>query len=284
MNLPPIADVVEKLRDAVAPTFTVSALLLGPFLVARRGQLAPLGAALAMAAALAVGNYFSPAVPWEPESYGRGWVLAAAGIALAVGLVARVPQIPAVIGWLLRAAAAGAAAWLCTSADLRAAQPWAIYACGAAILANWAVLELLATNAPGGAVPLAALAACFSAAGVLIQASFASMTDISIFATGALLAIGLTAWLRPADVGGALPAVAVLLPVLLLAGRFDTATEVPDTCFVLVSLAPTALGPLLIPPFKRWTRLRRGVMGSILIAIPLAIAAVRALQAPVPEF
>jgi hypothetical protein len=284
MNLPPIAEVADKLRDAVAPSFTASALLLAPFLVVRGGRLAPLGAALATAGGLAAGNYFCGAVPWRPERFGREWVLAAAGIALLAGLIARVPRVPVLLGWLLRAAGAAAAAWLLVSPSARAAYPWITYAFGAAVLALWAVLERLAADSPGPAAPLAAAITAATAAAVLMQATFASMTDVATFTFGTLLSVALAAWLRPADVGGAMPAMAVLLPAVLLAGRFDAGSEVPDICFLCVGLAPLALAPLLIPPFKRWPPLRRAILGSILLLAPLGVAVVRAMQAPVPEW
>jgi len=285
MNFPPIAEVADKLRDAVAPSFTVSALVLAPFLVARGGRLAPLGAALAMAGGLAAGNYFCGAVvPWRPEGSAREWVLAAAGIALVAGLIARIPQVPALVGWLLRAGGAAAAAWLLVSDGARATYPWIPYAFGAAMLALWGVLEQLAADSPGPAAPLAGAMAAATAAAVLEQASFGSMTDVATFAFGTLLGIALAAWLRPADVGGAMPAVAVLLPAVLLAGRFDTGSEVPDVCFLCAGLAPLALVLLLIPPFKRWPPFRRAVLGSILLLAPLGVAFVRAMQAPVPEW
>jgi hypothetical protein len=284
MNLPPIAEVADKLRDAVAPSFTASALLLAPFLVARSGRLAPLGAALAMAAGLAAGNYFCGAVPWRPERFGREWVLAAAGIALLAGLIARVPRVPVLVGWLLRTAGAAAAAWLLVSPSARAAYPWITYAFGAAVLALWAVLERLAADSPGPAAPLAGAIAAATAAAVLMQVSFASMTDAATFTFGTLLGVALTAWLRPADVGGAMPALAVLVPGVLLAGRFDAGSEVPDVCFLCAGLAPLALVALLIPPFRRWPPLRRAVLGSVLLLAPLSVAVVRAMQAPVPEW
>jgi hypothetical protein len=284
MNFPPIAEVADKLRDAVAPSFTVSALVLAPFLVARGGRLAPLGAALAMAGGLAAGNYFCGAVPWRPEQSAREWVLAAAGIALVAGLIARIPQVPAIIRWLLRAAGAAAAAWLLVSAGARVTHPWIPYAFGAVVLALWAVLERLAADSPGPAAPLAAAMAAATAAAVLEQASFGSMTDVATFAFGTLLGIALAAWLRPADVGGAMPGVAVLLPAVLLAGRFDAGSGVPDVCFLCAGLAPLALVLLLIPPFKRWPPFRRAILGSILLLAPLGVAIVRAMQAPVPEW
>jgi hypothetical protein len=284
MTFPPIAEVADKLRDAVAPSFTVAVLLLAPFLALRGGRLAPLGAALAMAGGLAAGNYFCGAVPWRPEGSAREWVLAAAGIALIVGLIARIPQVPAIIGWLLRAAGAAAAAWLLVSPGARATYPWIIYAFGAAVLALWAVLEQLAADSPGPAAPLAGAMASATAAAVLMQATFASMADVATFAFGTLLGVALAAWLRPADVGGAMPAVAVLLPAVLLAGRFDTDSKVPDICFLCAGLAPMALVLLLIPPFKRWPPFRRAILGSILLLAPLGVAIVRAMQAPVAEW
>src|SRR5262245_125603 len=283
MYIPPLEEVTAKLRDAVAPAFTASVVVLAPFLVILRGRLAPLGAALAIAAGLAAGNFYCESIPWRPKDIHREWVLVGAGIALAAGMLARVPKLPGVVGWLLRAAGAGCAAWLVVSPDLRAAHPWSVYAFGAVVLALWAVLELLAAESPGGAVPLAACATSFVAAGVLMQASFASMTDVAAITTAALFGIAVAAWLRPGDVGGAMPAIAVLAPTILLAGRFDTDSGLPVSCFLLAGLAPLALLPLLIPPFRRWSPLRRGILGVVLLLTPLTFAVVQALRAPVAE-
>jgi hypothetical protein len=89
---------------------------------------------------------------------------------------------------------------------------------------------------------------------------------------------------QQADAGTAAPAVAVLLPGLLLTGQNTTFSEVPLTSFLLVALAPLALLPTLLPPFRRWEGIGLRILQLTLILAPLVVAVVLAMQAESLEF
>src|SRR5207302_8324099 len=168
-------------------------------------------------------NFFPGALPLVPERTGWHWLPCVTLGVLLVELAARGPRVPAPAGWLLRALAAGHAAWLLVPAGLRDEKVWAVPAFAAAVFVEWAALELVARKQPHGTLPLAAGLACFGAAAVLIHAHVARFTDVATFLSASLVGVAAVAWWRRADVGAALPAMAVVLPGLLLSAYYETA-------------------------------------------------------------
>jgi hypothetical protein len=306
-TLPPAHYVLEALQLAAVPSALAAAAVFAVILLAGGNRWAAPGAALALAAGAAIGNWYQPSLPWlsekpdwqwlsvlgdqltvpapvwKPDGPAWHWLLWMGLAALAVGLLTRLPYVPGVVRWLVRAAAAGLAAWLLVPADLREETAWYVAAFAAAVFVEWALLEHLCKRSPGGGIPLGLALTFFAAAAVLIHAHTALFTNVATFLGASLGGIAVAAR-RRADAGGAAPGVAVLLPGLLLTGQTTTFSEVPLTSFLLVALAPLALLPTLVPPLGRWQGIRLKLLQFILILATLVVAVVLAMRAESLEF
>lgn len=306
-NLPPVQDVLDAVQFAVLPAALAAAAVFAVILLAGGSRWASAGAALAFAAGAGVGNWYRPALPWlsekpdwqwlpvfgdrlalpapvwKPEGPAWHWLLWLGLAALAVGLLTRMPYVPAAVRWLARAAAAALAAWLLVPADLREELAWTVAAFAAAVFAEWSLLEPLCERSPGGSVPLGLALTFFAAAAVLLHAHTMRFTDVAAFLGASLGGIAVAAR-RKADAGAAVPGAAVLLPGLLLIGNNTTESEVPLASFLLVALAPLALLPTLLPPFGRWQGVRLKLLQLALILAPLIVAVVLAMRAESLEF
>jgi hypothetical protein len=305
--LPPAHLVFETLQFVVLPAALAAAAVFAVILLAGGSRWAAPGAALALAAGAGLGNWYRPALPWTSEQPEWRWLPVLNGqltlpapvwksegpvwhwllwmglAALLVGLLTRVPYVPAVVRWLVRAAAAGLAAWLLVPEDLREETAWYVAAFAAVVFVEWALLEYLGESTPGGVIPLGLALTFFAGAAVLIHAGTARFTDVATFLSASLFGIAVAARQR-ADAGAVAPGVAVLLPGLLLMGQNTTFSKVPLTSFVLVALAPLALLPTLLPPVRRWEGIRLKLLQLTLILIPLVVAVVLAMQAETLEY
>jgi hypothetical protein len=294
-SFPPAPLVLEALQLALLPAALAAAAVFAVILLAGGNRWSVPGAALALAAGLVAGNWYQPALPWLPEGlpWSPGvprwpWLLWLGLAALAVGVLIRLPQVPILIRWLAMAAAAGFAAWLLVPPDLlpedlRDKAAWPVAAFAAVVFVEWALLEHLCERSPGGGIPLGLALTFFAAATVLIYAHTARLTDVATFLGASLFGIAVAAR-QQADAGAVAPGVAVLLPGLLLAGQYTTFSEVPLTSFLLVALAPLALLPTLLPPFRRWEGIRLRVLQITLILAPLVVAVVLTMRAESLEF
>jgi hypothetical protein len=297
-NLPPLHLVVEVLQFAVLPAALAAAAVFAVILLAGGNRWATPGAALALAAGLAIGNWYRSALPWLPEGLPWNaevpkwhWLLWLGLAALAVGVLIRLPQVPAVIRWLIMAAAAGFVAWLFVPPDLlpedlREKAPWGPAAAFAAVVfIEWALLEHLCERSPGGGIPLGLALTFLAGAAVLIHAGSLRFTDVATILSASLSGIAVAAR-QQADAGAVAPGVAVLLPGLLLTGQNTMASEVPVPLagFLLVGLAPLALLLTLLPPFRRWEGIRLNILQLILILVPVIVAVALAMQTGPLEF
>ena len=239
---------------------------------ARFDAMTSFASALALAAGLAAGNLFRGALPLIPEQAAWHWLPLTALAALAAGLLARLPHVPWFVGWPVRLAAVAFAAWMLVPNEFRAQAWWHLGAFAAGVLALWALLETVAERTPGGTVPLSLALAFLGGAVVILHGYSARLADIGLIAAAGLTGIALVAWWGQADVRGAMPGVAVLLPGLLLAGMWETAdlTKVPRRSFVLIAVAPLAWALTLLPP-----RLRL----PALLLVPVAYAVYLAMRA-----
>lgn len=312
--MPPPGEVIDLFVRLLLPAMAASVIVMA--LLRRLGgeRFAPLAAALALAVGVLVGNYFREAMPWRLDSErsltgydlatvlgwsleqkptgeiedttdlpplppSRYWLPWLAGLALLVELLVRLPAVTPSMGWILRTGTVLLAGRLLTPPDLRVATPWASWALAAAMLLIWMVLKALARQWKDATLPTA-LALCFAAAGmVLLHAHSARLADMALLGFAALFGIAVTAWLWPGDVAGALGAVAVFLPGLMLTGQQETFSEVPFTSFLLVALAPVALLPMTLPLIAQRQRWSRWLPGLILPLIPAGIAVYLAMQA-----
>ncbi len=212
------------------------------------------------------------------------WLFWLAGLAMLVELLARFATLPPSIWWTIRALVAVFAGRLLTPADLRVEHSWTPWALGIAMLLEWAILQSLAQRWKDGTLG-AALSICFAAAGIVIlHAHSGRLTDMALLFSVALFPIALFAWIRPSETGGALGAVAVFLPGLLLNSMHDTVSDVPWRSFLFAGLAPIALLPMLHARLVRQTRWGRWVPGIILPLIPSIWAVVLAAEAEKLQF
>jgi hypothetical protein len=129
-------------------------------------------------------------------------------------------RLPSAVGWTARALVAVFAARLLTPPSLRLENPWMMWLLGGTMLALWATLTGLAHKRKDG-VPAAALALCCAAAGVVaLDAASAKYMDLNLCFFAALLGVACVAWLLPGDTGPALAGAAVFLPGVLLLARY----------------------------------------------------------------
>src|SRR5947209_307747 len=120
--MPPLDQILQIGLHAMLPAAAVAAAVLLLARWAGKGRAAAADAALALAAGVAAACLLNPDVaplwPQQPGETGWQWLPGAALLALVVGIVVRLPKVPAVIGWGLRAASAVAAAGLLTPDEL----------------------------------------------------------------------------------------------------------------------------------------------------------------------
>src|SRR5262249_32885835 len=108
--MPPLELVVDVLLYAVLPAFLAAAALAAAVTWLGGAKLAPAAAALGLAGGVALGSWLREALTLAPGASAWNHLPWAALAALAIGLVVRLPRLPALAGWFLRAAAAAASA------------------------------------------------------------------------------------------------------------------------------------------------------------------------------
>jgi hypothetical protein len=238
-------------------------------------------AALGLCAGASTGLWLSDAlelVPGNPIWNRLPW---AALAALWLGRITRLPELQPAACWLLRAATAIVIAWVGIPLDMRAEADWLAPTVAAVIFTHWAILERLAAEPPDGSVLFCLALVFVTAAAVLIHAGSARLTDVAIVLASALTGLAVVAWWRRVDAGGAIPAVAVVLPILLLMGQRETFSEIPWYAFALPALAPLLLAEAL--PLSSWhgrrPQLARLLVMVLLLLPPLGAAFYLALAA-----
>ncbi len=264
------------LNSVLLPAATAAVILVG-VLFAGRARAAAFGTALAFAGGFALAA-FPDVLPLKPGIAAWHWLPTAALAALAAGVLAR-PLPWRAAKWMLWGGTAGLAAWLLVPPYLAGTTRWAMPTLGLVILAEWNVLERLARTTPGGQAPLA-LALTFVAGSVIIlHAHCGRLAEVALIAAGALTGLAVVAWWARVNCAGAVPAAAVLLPGVLLAGQSETFSDVPDSAFALVALAPLVLSLTLLPSLRRWPLPRLALLRLLLLLVPLACAVVLAVRA-----
>jgi hypothetical protein len=291
-NLPPTSEVLDAVKYAVAPAVGAASLVFGGisllgWLVARRFRfnwrvLAPLAAVLALAAALAAGNYSRAPFPWLPDGKWWHWAWWAFGLALVVELIARLPGISVAAGCLLRGTAAGVIAGFVVPPTLQQDAPWWVPAFAFPVAAQWAIVDAAGRRSPGGAVSAAVAVACWGAAVVLLHAATLGFLDTATFLFAGLAAIAVIAWATGTDGSSAAAVATVPLVVLLWFGKVLRDSQVPNSSFLLVAFAPLLLGVFLLPQLGR-SRFS-GALKIGLVALPVALGVYRAMTAAPYQF
>jgi hypothetical protein len=286
-NLPPSSEVLDALRHVVAPAAGAAVAVFGGasllgWLAARAFRfnwraLAPPAAVLALAAALAAGNYSRPSFPWAPDGKWWHWAWWAFGLALVVEFVARLPRVPVAVGHKLRDTTTGVIAGFVVLPALPQAAPWWVLALTLPVAAQWAVVDAAGRRTPGGAVSAAVAVACWGAAVVLLHAESLGFLNTATFLFAGLAAIAVIAWATGTDGSSAAAVATVPLAVLLWFGKVLRDSQVPDSSFLLVAFAPLLLGVALLPQLgaSRFS----GVLKIGLVALPVALGVYRAMTA-----
>jgi hypothetical protein len=270
--MPPLPLMMDIVLKAVLPEFGLAAVVMAVVVLLCGLRQAPLGAALGVGAAGALGLWLREGLSLVPGDSAWNRLPLAALAALWVGRVARSPELQPCAGWLLRAAMAGLIALVVIPAAPRREVDWLAPAFATVVFAHWTLLERLATEPPGGSVPFFMAVVFLGAGGVLIHAHSALLMNVAIVLASALAGLALVAWIWRADAGGVMPAVAVFLPGLMLLGQQENVSVVPWYAFALPALTPLLWAEALPLSHLSGTksRLLRTVVLGMLIVIPLA--------------
>ncbi len=299
--LPPWPLVEDLLRTLVLPAFAAAAVVLATVcLLTKSPALRAAGAALALAAGLAAGNYFRKLLVWWPPDVpaseempagvmARGWaaLLPVTLAALAGGLLSLLSEKK--LGWpagfVLRLLTAACCVWWLAEAlePWTARQTFMMTAAGAIV--SWEALHRAALRT-AGRMPLTAAGVCWgaAAAAVLIFAHSARFSDLAVLMTASLAGAGLVSVLWKVDMAPLFAGPAVFLPALMLAGAVNTYSEVPLQAFAAVAFAPCALWLLLLPPLRRLPAPALAAVTVLLVLIPGAAGVAMAAWAEDLDF
>jgi hypothetical protein len=140
------------------------------------------------------------------------------------------------------------------------------------LLVLWLTLDGLARSRPGGEVAAQLAMVFYAASGVLIYSHSKQFMDLAVVVGSAFMGVAVAAQLAKSDVSGAVPLAVSFLPCLLLGGRPSLISEVPAAAFWLVTLAPTAVAPFLLPKLSRSTNPYLPAVRTTFLLIPLAVA------------
>lgn len=288
-ELPPMKDVLDALRYAVAPsagaTFAYAVFIGGiAWAISKASKydwrrFTPAIAVFAVAAGMAAGNHFREVFPWVPDGKPWHWAWWALGLAAIVEMLARFPGVQPTAGNLLRGAAAGVIAAFVVPASVQNDARWWIPAFGFASAIQWAIVDAVGRRTPGGWLPAALAVVSGGAAAILIHAESAGFTDMASCLLTGLGVIAVLAWLTRCDGNSAASFASFTICVLLLLGRHLRDSEVTDTSFLLVAFAPLVLGLFVLPGISRinshWSG---GVLKAIVVAVPVGIAVYRVVH------
>jgi hypothetical protein len=300
---PPWSAIVPTVLYMVLPALAAAAIMMAA--VGRIGgsKQAPSGAALSLMVGAFVGVWLRDALPLvvdggSPKAFlsvlpdvltlvsGESswnrlpWAVLSA---LCLGLVAHLADAYSGDGWLLRGGVAIAIAWALIPEDLRERLVWLAPAFAMVVWAEWVILDRIAAQPASFSVALSLTLSLLAAAGVLIHAGTARLMDATLVQACAIAGVLLVACCRRVDVGGAIPALAVALPGLLLMGQLTQAEEKMHwAAFALPACAPLLLVATM--PVTHWPKLRLHLVRLALVLIPLAFALYLAHEAAPLDF
>lgn len=283
-SLPPWPIVQSLLLTVVLPGFGSGAGLLAAVCASNRSETGRLiGAALALAGGLALGNFTRGLLPWW--SLEAGWpsllpaTLVALGGGVGVALVAG-RSIAGPKALVLRMiAAAGCAWWLTPTTPPSSRLGWFLLLFVGSVF-HWEAFRCVALpSLRERAVVALSIPWGMSAATVLIYAASARFFDVAVLLTSTLAGVGIIAAWRKLDAAVLLAVPTIFLPALMLAGAMNTFSEVPVVSFILVALAPCALWTLRLPPLAGGSERARALAALAAITIPCAIAIALAMRA-----
>ncbi|VTR99086.1 hypothetical protein [Tuwongella immobilis] len=248
--MPPLSLILDNLRNVILPAFlpSLAVMLLGWAILGVR--FSRWWGGLAVIAGLMVGNHSTEALSLTPGNSALTWILPLTGLAILVGMLASVPQIPRIVGELLRLGVAVFAAQKLTPSDLQSQVPGLMLMVVVAIYGLQSIAAAVDRQRPGGAIVACHVLPAGMLAGVLIFAHSNRMMDAAHLLFASLAGVMLLAWYRKPMIGPALAASSIMLPGLALAGIDQTFSEVPKIAFVLPAIAPILAGIVLLPKLK----------------------------------
>ncbi|HEX5269350.1 MAG TPA: hypothetical protein VFW33_02630 [Gemmataceae bacterium] len=278
--LPSAAEIAEAVGLGVLVPAAVAVVVL--LLALRLGGGEPLGVGAGLAAGFAAlaamdsdWGFLRPAESWD-------WLPALGLLAVVVATAERGVKAPAVVRWAVRAVAAGLTAFLLVRAQSsRDVVPsWCYGALALAVLVLWGLLDLAVTRRPGGLVPALLTVVAFAAAGLGEMGGFLTVAQRAGVVAAALVGWAFVAWWRP------LPAVcragvgvfAVLLPAALFVAAFNRSAEVPTASYLLLLVAPLALGAMSLLQLGPSSWRRAAVLAAVTL-LPVAVSLILAARA-----
>ena len=246
--------------------------------------------AVAVLVGFAVANYRYPLFPWIPELRREAlpwqWLPALLLLVQIDGVLGQSQGVPWWGRWRLRLAAGFIAALLVVPAKLPDEWPvhvhertWPLLVFTLMVALGWAGSESVARQSPGGAVGFGLAGALFGGSIVVLHAHYGKCSEAMTFPAAALLGISIVALIRKSDIGGAVPAVALWLPAMLVVGATESYSEVPWYAFLLAALPPLSLGLMTIPALARQTGVTKWLVFWILSLGPTIAAVVIAMRA-----
>ncbi len=271
MQLPPTSMILDELRTTVGPSFLIGVGVLVFYRLLLGKSSTSFAAVIALILSLAVGNHLGQLNPdWWPTEKRFTWLpwLAAAGGLAAV--VVRSLQWPTV-GHAIWATAAAVAVVRVMPKDYLTTPLWAVPAFVLVTAALGFGLMRLSERRPGPLAPFVMAAALLTAGVVVIHAHSKSLLDVATLGGMCLLGIAAVVLVTNADAGLVLPGAAFLLTGVLLAGHYETYSNVPTKAFVIPAVAPLWALVGLIPAVDR-QRLRLViVLLPVLVALAVAV-------------
>jgi hypothetical protein len=300
--MPPFDLVKDALLYMVLPALVASAIVMA--IVERLGgaKQAPAGAALGLIVGALLGLWLRTAGPMfvagstaaafsslshsltvtsSDSTWNRlPWAVLTA---LCLGRVTHMMDEYAGDGWLLRGGVAIAISWALIPEEFREQAYWLAPAFAAVMWMEWVILDRLAAQQGCSSVAIGLLLSLLAGAGVLIHAGAAGLTDTAAVLAFALVGILLVSLWRGSGWNGAIPAIAVALPGLLLIGQLTQAEEkIHWSAFALAGCAPLVL--IVTLPFGVLPKPLLHLLRLALILIPLSVALYLASEAGPLEF
>ncbi|MCI0637565.1 MAG: hypothetical protein L0Y72_07105 [Gemmataceae bacterium] len=275
--MPPLDVIVDALLHVVLPAAIVA------FALSAGGRFVQFAPALGLAAAYGLVAWHRDLWTLMPgeSSWNRLHYAVLAALVIEQ-LVQALPGRLALIRCFLRIAVSVGISFLVIPSATRAEVWWLMPLLAALVFAVWSTLTYLAARPPDGSVPLALALAAFVAAGVLVHAGSARLTEAATALSAALGGIAVACILLKIDGSSAVPGAAVLLPGLLLIGQQETFSDLTWHAFALPAVAPLAMVFLL--PFPKLQGFPLMCWRLSLVLVPLVIAMALAMQTGPLEF
>jgi hypothetical protein len=140
------------------------------------------------------------------------------------------------------------------------------------------ILQRLSQQTAKTIAPLIASLALFSAAQVVIFAHSKSLLDVANVAGMIFFGFAVVALIGKLDFAAVLPAAAVILTGVLIAGFHETYSDLPRVTFVLPVLAPLFASVGLLPGVQRRSVRMQWLLVLAVSVIPLLAAAIVAMS------